>query len=114
MYKQVIVIRRDLEMSEGKKSVQVAHASLGAFRKAKKSVIDNWIKHGEKKVVLQVESKRELLRLYEKAKREKLPTLLVRDAGLTELKAGTETALGIGPDEDRKIDKITGSLKLLK
>ena len=114
MYKQVIVIRKDLEMSEGKKCAQSAHASLGAFRKAKKSIIDKWGKHGEKKIVLEVRTRKELLKLYEKAKKEKLPISLVKDAGFTELRSGTVTALGIGPDDGKKIDKITGNLKLLK
>jgi len=39
---------------------------------------------------------------------------MVQDAGHTELPESTITCLGIGPDEDEKIDKITGEFKLLK
>jgi len=46
-------------------------------------------------------------------KNAKLPHFLVKDAGLTQLKVGTITCLGIGPSEEKKIDKITGKLKLL-
>jgi PTH2 family peptidyl-tRNA hydrolase len=42
-----------------------------------------------------------------------MPIYLVQDAGRTELPKGTVTCLGIGPDEDEKIDKITDELKLL-
>lgn len=111
MYKQVIVLRKDLRMSVGKACAQSSHASLGAYRKAKKSIIDGWLKNGEKKVVVFVNSKQEIMKLYKKAKENKLPCFLVKDAGLTELKIGTITALGIGPDEEKKIDKITGKLK---
>lgn len=56
----------------------------------------------------------ELLKIYEAVKNSGLPHYLVKDAGHTELPPGTITCLGIGPDDDKKIDKITGNLKLLK
>ena len=113
MYKQMIVLRKDLEMSDGKKCVQSCHACLGAYRKTKKSIIKKWENEGQKKVVLEVNSKEELFKLHEKAKKEKISCYLVEDAGLTELEPGTVTALAIGPDDENKIDRITGSLKLL-
>jgi len=113
MYKQMIILRKDLEMSIGKKCVQSCHACLGAYRNAKKSVVKKWELEGQKKVVLEVNSKEELFKLFEKAKKEKIPCFLVEDAGLTELEPGTITALAIGPEDERKIDKITGCLKLL-
>ncbi len=114
MYKQVIVLRKDLEMSTGKKCVQSSHASLGAYRKTDKSIIKKWDSEGQKKVVLEVNSREDILKLYERVKKEKISCFLVKDAGLTELKPGTITSLGIGPDNERKMDRITGSLKLLK
>jgi len=113
MYKQMIILRKNLEMSIGKKCVQSCHACLGAYRNAKKSVVKKWESEGQKKVVLEVNSKEELLKLFEKAKKEKIPCFLVEDAGLTELESGTITVLAIGPEDGKKIDKITGSLKLL-
>lgn len=112
MYKQVIVLRRDLKMNKGKLAAQTAHASLGSYRKAKQSVIDEWIEVGEKKVVLKVKNEDELIKIFEKAKHAKLPCILIKDAGLTQLAPGTVTAVGIGPDEERKINKITGKLKM--
>lgn len=38
---------------------------------------------------------------------------MVVDAGRTQLPTSTTTVLGIGPDEDEIMDKITGDLKLL-
>ena len=101
-------------MSTGKKCVQCSHASLGAYKKSKKSVIEKWEKEGQKKVVLEVNSRKEILELYKKVKELKIPCFLVKDAGLTELKPGTITALGIGPEKEELIDKVTGSLKTLK
>ena len=100
-------------MSEGKKCVQCCHASLGAYKKADKSVIKKWESEGQKKVVLEVNSKEEILKFYNQVKKEKIPCFLVEDAGLTELEPGTITALGIGPEREETLDKITGNLKLL-
>ena len=113
MFKQIIIIRNDLGMSEGKKCVQSAHASLGAYKKADKRIIKRWESEGQKKVVLEVDSKRKILNLYRKSRKEKIPCFLVEDAGLTELKPGTVTALGIGPEKEETLDRITGKLKLL-
>lgn len=113
MYKQVIVVRIDLRMSTGKIAAQCCHASLGAHEKASKTVIKQWEREGQKKVVVQVNSKKEILDICKKVKKEKIPYFLVEDAGLTELEPGTITALGIGPEKEEKIDKLTGSLKLL-
>jgi len=113
MYKQVIIIRNDLGMTTGKKCVQCAHASIGAYNKASKSIIKRWHLEGQKKVVLEVNSKKELLELFKRARKGKIPCFLVEDAGLTELKPGTITALGIGPDDEKKLNKIIGSIRLL-
>ena len=111
--KQVIVVRKDLRWGKGKLAAHVAHASFGAARMAKEEIVKKWEEEGAKKVVLKVGDLKELKEIYKKAKKAKLPCFLVRDAGLTQLKAGTITCLGIGPCEERKIDKITGKLKLL-
>jgi PTH2 family peptidyl-tRNA hydrolase len=66
-----------------------------------------------KKVILKVSEEKDLIELHKKAKKEKLPCQLIEDMGLTQIEPGSMTALGIGPAEDRKIDKITGKLKLL-
>jgi PTH2 family peptidyl-tRNA hydrolase len=112
MYKQVIILRKDLEMSTGKKCVQSCHACLGSYKKASKSVINKWNSEGQKKVVLEIDSKEKILKLYEKAKEKNIACFLVQDAGLTQLDPGTITALGLGPEDEKKIDKITGNLKL--
>lgn len=54
-----------------------------------------------------------MMELYRKANRSGLNVCLVADAGRTQIAAGSKTVLAIGPDDSRKIDAITGSLKLL-
>ncbi len=115
-YKQVILIRTDLDMGSGKKCVQVAHASVSAsdlVRTKNNSAWKAWISNGQKKVVLKVSNLEELEKFYGQLQKAKIPSVLISDAGLTQLPPGTTTALGIGPALDVEIDKITGELKLL-
>ncbi|MEM5790727.1 MAG: peptidyl-tRNA hydrolase, partial [Candidatus Aenigmatarchaeota archaeon] len=62
---------------------------------------------------LKVENLKELREIYKKARSKKLPHALIRDAGLTQVKKGEVICLAIGPEEENKIDEITGKLKLL-
>ncbi len=113
MYKQVIVIRSDLKMSKGKTAVQAAHASLCAAEKANKRVFSIWKREGQKKVVVQAPLSK-FNEIREKADKNKISFYVVADAGLTELSPGTVTAIAIGPDKEEKINKITGSLSLVR
>lgn len=113
MYKQVIVVRKDLKIGKGKLASQVAHASLGSFKLASRYVGKRWEEGGGTKVVLEIANLRGLKGLYTKLKRKKIPCYLVRDAGQTQIRPGTITTLGIGPAKEDEIDKITGRLKLL-
>jgi len=134
--KQVIVIRKDLNMRKGKMCAQVAHASMKVFLdlcekgwsydehagEIKKFTFyyeydkpwDLWLNGRFTKVVVSCDSEEELVQLYEKAKENKLPCSLIVDAGLTEFNGvPTKTCIAIGPSYSEDIDKITGHLKLL-
>ena len=112
----VVLIRGDLKVPMGKAMVQAAHAAVEATLKTlklDKEKINEWRREGMKKVVLKVENETELLDYDYKAKRLGLTTALITDAGRTEIPTGTITCLAIGPDEEDKVDKITGKLKML-
>jgi len=116
-YKQVIVLREDLKISIGKMIAQACHASLEASERARTgnpAVWNEWRMQGAKKVVLKARDLKHLIELYRKAVELDLPCALIRDMGLTEVPPGTVTALGIGPAESNRIDKVTGNLPLLK
>jgi PTH2 family peptidyl-tRNA hydrolase len=109
------VVREDLKLSAGKLAVQVAHAAVMAVERAEKSdkaAVSNWKSEGQKKVVLKVGTVQDLFRLREEAERAGIPSAIVADAGLTEIPAGTITALGLGPAPNRQMDKVTDKLKL--
>lgn len=115
MVKQVIVVRKDLKLSRGKMSAQVAHASLESYRKTSKkypSIVKSWLRKGGKKVVVYVNDKKALIALNKRIS-NKIPKALIMDAGWTHLKPGTVTCLGLGPYYEEDLDKYTGELKLV-
>ncbi|MEK6946217.1 MAG: peptidyl-tRNA hydrolase Pth2 [Nanoarchaeota archaeon] len=112
-YKQVILVREDLNLPKGKLSAQVAHAAVDASSKSDKKTVDLWKKGGGKKVVLKVNDEKELFKYKQMAEDSGLKTALIQDAGHTVVEPGTITCLGIGPDEEDKIDRVTGKLKMM-
>ena len=115
----VIVIRKDLNMRKGKMCAQAAHACQYAIldviwsRSIPGGVWEQWEKNNWTKVVVSVDSEKELLEIHKKAKEMGLTSVLVTDIGKTEFKEPTNTAVAIGPGDAEAIDKITGKLSLL-
>ena len=112
-FKQAIVVRSDLKMGKGKIASQSAHACILALDKADERDANEWRESGMKKICLKVASERELIDVFNEAKRAHLPCALVHDAGHTQIEAGTATAVGIGPAKEERVDAVTGKLKLL-
>jgi len=120
--KQVIVWRHDLGCRVGKKMSQAGHAALADLSNAIRDHVDaegnvsfkltpaqfEWYGTNFRKIVLRVDSEAELMVIYERAKELGLPTELIIDSGLTEWKEPTKTCISIGPEEDAKIDQVTG------
>lgn len=124
--KQVIVIRKDLNMRKGKCVAQGAHASSVFLIQLVKSLMERpsevlltkeelyWINNSFKKICLYVESENELLELYDIAKASGLYTSKIVDNGETEFNnIPTLTSIAIGPDLSDLIDNVTGHLKPL-
>lgn len=125
--KQVIVVRKDLNMRKGKIAAQVAHASMGSilnYRSHNKDcieidltqnyVLEQWLNDLHTKICVSVDSEAELLEIRDNAVNAGLNVHLVTDAGLTEFNGvPTLTCLAIGPDYPENIDPITKHLKLL-
>lgn len=125
-HKQVLVIRKDLNMRKGKIASQAAHASMAAILDQMKKVgntlvlnldderLEPWIMGRFKKICVSVNSEAELLAIHSKAKELGLITSLIVDSGLTEFHGNaTMTAVAIGPDRGDKIDEVTKHLPLL-
>jgi PTH2 family peptidyl-tRNA hydrolase len=116
IYKQVIVVRRDLRMGIGKTAAQVAHAAVLGAEKTKKfnpAWFQRWFESGQAKVVVKAQSIEELTALREVAESLSLLVVQVEDRGLTQVPAGTTTCIAIGPAPAEFIDRVTSRLKLL-
>lgn len=127
--KQVIVMRKDLNMRKGKMVAQGAHSSIAFLTNKMKKNISNpealwwvnltqaekeWINGSFFKVCVGVDSEKELLDILEKARSMGVEAQLITDQGHTEFNGvPTNTCLALGPDYSSKIDTITGNLKLL-
>ena len=118
--KMVFLVRQDLKMGAGKIAAQVAHAAVGLFddiisgdNDYKLSALEYWNTFGAKKIVLKVPNLEVINNVTKLCKEAKLPFVVISDAGHTQIPAGSITVLGIGPDASEKINKITGSFKLM-
>ena len=115
-YKQVLVFRKDLQMSKGKIAAQAGHAAVSAAQDAfvhHKKWWEAWLFEGQRKIAVKVQNEKELGELEKAADELGLPHALIVDRGLTEIPEGTVTCLGIGPAPAERIDRLTGKLQLL-
>jgi PTH2 family peptidyl-tRNA hydrolase len=137
--KQVIVMRKDLNMRKGKMIAQGAHASLkvlidagavnagdaantvdgdaagGArFTLALSPALAAWLGGRFTKVCVSVDSEAALDAIVEQARAAGVPCALVVDAGHTEFHGvPTKTCCAVGPAWTDEVDAITGGLPLL-
>ena len=113
--KMVLVVRTDIGMGKGKVAAQCSHAAVMCYKKALKEapeLVERWEGLGVTKVCLKVDSEEGLLSLASQARQAGLVAGVVRDAGRTQISAGTMTVLGIGPAPLDILNQITGHLKL--
>lgn len=131
--KQVIVVRKDLNMRKGKIAAQAAHASLGAVLKlcANGNTQDGryyelyaqlrddspayaWLNGPFTKICVSVDSEEELQALVDRAIAEGILFCKITDAGKTEFNGvPTVTCAAFGPAWVEELDQLTGHLKLM-
>jgi PTH2 family peptidyl-tRNA hydrolase len=124
--KQVIVMRKDLNLSKGRLVTQGAHASVAFLTDKMKANLSNpealwwvnlsqaekeWIYGTFYKICLSVDSEKELLDIGTKAFNLGLKVHYIQENDL--FKESTFTCISIGPDYSSKIDSVTKHLKLL-
>jgi peptidyl-tRNA hydrolase, PTH2 family len=124
--KQVLVIRKDLNMRKGKMIAQGGHSVLKFLIENNESdkpgqllvnlspVEALWLFGLNTKVVCSCDSEQELHDLVLKAKMKNIEVHTITDAGRTEFHGvPTLTCAAFGPDDADVIDQVTGHLKLL-
>ncbi|MCI4331144.1 MAG: peptidyl-tRNA hydrolase Pth2 [Thermoplasmata archaeon] len=115
-YKMVLVVRGELRLTAGKAAVQVAHAAVMLYQEAERRrapTLEAWLAGGQKKIAVVAPTLDAMLELQRTARGVGLATVLVEDAGFTEVAPGTKTVLGIGPGPENEVDRVTGGLPLL-
>jgi PTH2 family peptidyl-tRNA hydrolase len=112
--KLIVTVRTDLGMGRGKLAAQVAHAAVAATLAGLGSAdAVEWLREGQPKVVLRVLTAEQLQDVADRAAAASLPVEVIRDAGRTQVSAGTLTCCAIGPADAERIDAVTGELSLL-
>jgi PTH2 family peptidyl-tRNA hydrolase len=127
--KQVIVMRKDLNMRKGKMIAQGAHASLkvlldrgqltsatgeSSFTFTTTEAMTDWLGGRFAKICVSVTSEAALDAIVEKARAAGVPCALIVDAGMTEFHGvPTKTCCAVGPAWSDDVDAITGELPLL-
>lgn len=89
-HKLVLCVRSDLKMQKGKIAAQVGHATLEAYKEARRrhpQALKTWEGQAQPKIALQVPSRDHAMRLQNAAKRLNLTTSVVYDAGRTQVAA---------------------------
>jgi PTH2 family peptidyl-tRNA hydrolase len=138
--KQVIVMRKDLNMRKGKMIAQGSHASMAfltkkmnlqktmgysihprqtrylsqAYDEKQAIEITSWLTSSFRKICVYVNSEEELEAVHQKALDNGLMSHMIEDNGATEFNGvKTKTCCAIGPAIDEKFVGITSHLPLL-
>ncbi len=114
--KMVIAVRKDLDMGKGKIAAQVAHAAVSCALRSQKEnrkEFEKWYEEGQRKVVVKVNGLDEIFKIKSKADSMGIICEIIQDRGYTQVEPGTITCIGIGPEEEEILDRITGEYKLL-
>ena len=109
--KLVLVVRQDLKMGKGKAAAQCCHATLAAYKQAKRrspDVLRVWESSGQPKITLKCDTEEELMMLLARARSLGLVSYVVADAGRTQIAAGSHTVLAVGPAPGSLVDQVRG------
>jgi PTH2 family peptidyl-tRNA hydrolase len=128
--KMMLCVRSDLGMSTGKMCAQCGHAAVGAIRDMERALsgvhaskytmwLSRWEQEsGSAKIAVKIDSEAQMEAIVRQCRESTrggapVPVHIVRDAGRTEIAAGSKTVVAVGPAPKSLINDITGKLELL-
>lgn len=101
---QVFVINGELDMGAGKISAQIGHCSIGIFSHIfwegsaeEKVIYQIWNEFSYKRILYLSPTLNKMTEINKKLKADGIYTLSIRDAGRTQIKAGSNTVIGTIP-----------------
>ncbi|MDW9481841.1 hypothetical protein GOB57_24645 [Sinorhizobium meliloti] len=112
-----VFARKDLPMTLGKFGGQAAHAGgtcMVISDRKNNSVVDQYLSQGQPKIVVAVENEAELVKCVQLCHSEMLVSVLVQDAGRTELQGKTLTIGAVGPCLRSDLPKAVRRLQMFK
>ena len=115
-YKMIFCVNMELGMQKGKMMAQCGHATLGAYQRALRqcpTAVQCWQRTGCAKIAVKVPTTQELHQIAAAARSRDIPIYLVEDAGRTQIAAGSQTVLGLGPAPVSVFEGVTDHLKLM-
>ena len=116
-----LIVRTDLGMGHGKVAAQCAHASVAAVEKCMEGSntrwaywLQRWLEvDSSSTATYKVSSEGALPKLAAAAKAAGVPYYLVRDAGRTQIAAGSRTVVSVGPAPLEAVQILTSGLESL-
>lgn len=114
--KMIVVVRTDLGMGKGKIAAQCGHGVLANYKHAlayTPQLLRRWEMGGQPKIVVKCDSEEKLVSLMEVCRGCGVNAHAIRDAGRTQIAAGSMTVLAVGPGLISTVSELTGHLKLM-
>jgi PTH2 family peptidyl-tRNA hydrolase len=113
--KMIFCVRTDLNMGKGKIGSQIGHCAIILYKdllKSNNKLLDVWENTGSKKIVVKVQSSKEMYKIKDFADNFNIPNNVITDAGKTQIESGSQTILGIF-GESKYLNQFTRHLKLM-
>ena len=96
-------------MGKGKAAAQCCHATLSAYKQAKRKspeALRAWECNGQPKVTVKCDSEDDLMLLLTQARSLGLVSAVIADAGRTQIAPGSKTVLAVGPGPAELVDQV--------